>query len=235
MSASDGATIVVPIAGSSTPSRRELGVVERPEAGDRGDDRVDLRLVAVLDRCVAPSLDQRRRRRAERRSASARTSREDRTPTTTRGASITVPSASSTPRTWSPSHTMPVTRAPERSVPPAPMNAPRMLAGTAPLPPTGRPTLSGVLHRVGERAEAGVRGERRQPPHRGTGGHCGAHHDLAEKNERSTSAAVRRLQRSIVAAPRARRAARRLRTPPAVGGSHAISSTSSATGIAAAQ
>ena len=61
---------------------------------------------------------------------------------TTMGASTTLPSVSSTPRTRSPSQSTAATRAPVRTVPPAASSAPRTASGTAPLPPTGRPTVA---------------------------------------------------------------------------------------------
>ena len=67
-----GATIVVPIAGSSTPSRANWASVERAEAGDR---RRRSRRASTRSRprrrCVAPTVDQRRAAGAERRAASA--------------------------------------------------------------------------------------------------------------------------------------------------------------------
>ncbi len=120
-----------------------------------------------------------------------------------------------------------------RSVPPAASNAASRASGTCPLPPTGRPTVP-TWRMAWGRAPSPVPGVSGEIPHTiGPVRAPGPVMASSVKNERSTSAALRRDQRIRVVAPLRRRRRASLVRPAIVGGSEAASNTISMAGMAA--
>ena len=215
MSASDGATTSVePIA---------VGSIGRARAAPAGGRRPRRSSTRSRRRCgVARQRPTSRRAcggglRSHSRNVSCGSHAD-----TTIGAVISVPSSS-----VDAAHGLAVARDRRRPAlpcapsPPKPSNAARSAAGTMPLPPTGRPTRADVAHRVRQRAEpgAGQLGARCPTPS-ARSPRPGPSSASLRKNWRSTSAALRRLQRSSVRHAAAVVADARLRVrPPADGGS----------------
>ena len=208
--------------------------VELAVHGQLGDDGVHLALVAVVARDGLPPVDERLRRSgrvpqpAQERGVRVAGGDDDRRFHDGAVVQLDAPHALALAQ----DRRSPANRC--GSVPRPASNAPATARGTAPLPPTGRPTLGDVLHGQRQGTQARPRRVRGEAPHAGTDDD-GRRHDgvLREEGPQDVghAAPAPAEQGGDAAGPPA--GDRAQRRPRGAGASLASSTTSSASGSAA--